>query len=181
MDKFQQIKQLLRLQGEAVSEKPLRIELEPDQDTSMLPKGKKITCLTITPAKTITWFAINPLLLQIDKEDLEKMRAVMGKDFHPEASELFSKYAKLIIKIIALGIINKGGEFPKWMPEFLAKNFTWADLLVFLREITARLGSQSFCSSITMLKNVSPMDEAEMIALQKNQESWIQPNPNLNH
>lgn len=168
------IEQILKAQANAVTEKAVNIPFE-DPNCFMLPKGTKIDTLTIKPLKTGTWFAINPLLLNIGKDDLDKISANKERAFDPEAPELFEKYFDLILKVISMGIHNKSGKYPKWLPEFLKANCTWEDLHVLLNAITYRLGNKSFYNSIMTLASVSPMGEAEMIALQNNQKSWTKP------
>ena len=84
-----------------------------------------------------------------------------------------SKYDKLIMNIICIGIHNKKSDPPAWFRDVLSDNCTWEDTRILLNAILYRIGYNSFYKSIMTLKNMSPMTEAEIIAARKNMESWI--------
>lgn len=169
------IKHIIALESDTVSERVIRIPFE-FSDTGSLPEGKKLDdYITITPLTVRSWFRIKPFLLAIDKEDLAKITSNNGDEFQPELPEIMSKYDQLIMSILSIGLHNKKSEPPGWFRDVLADNCTWEDTRILLNAILYRIGYNSFCKSIMTLKNMSPMTEAEIIAAQKNQESWITP------
>lgn len=159
------IQQLLQMQMDAVLEKPVSYPVTVD-DPSLLPEGKTIDHITITPLKVRTVMEITPKLMLIDKDDLDKITVKKGADFDPSAPEIFNKYHDLILDIICIGIRNKKGDSPAWFKEFLAGNFTWQELHIFLNAIFFRMNSKSFQSSIILAKRMSPIDDRGIIALQ---------------
>lgn len=161
------LRTLLQMQADAITEKPISFPISLDDD-SMVPKGKKVDKITIKPIKTRTVSQLTPLLLQLDKEELNKITANKDKDFNPESVEVFQKYHDLIMQIICIGIHNSKGSPPEWFRELLEANFTWNDLHIFLNAILFRMGNQSFHNSIILTSRMSPMDDRGMIALQKN-------------
>lgn len=82
------------------------------------------------------------------------------------------KYSDIILDIVCLGIHNRSSEPPIWFREVLMDNSTWEDIAILLNAILYRIGYYPFCKSITILRNVSPLGEAEIIAAQKNLQSW---------
>lgn len=82
------------------------------------------------------------------------------------------KYGELLLDIICLGIHNKPSDPPKWFKQALADNSTWEDIRILFNAIIYRIGYHPFCTSITMLRNVSPLRETEIIAARKNLQSW---------
>lgn len=166
------IKTYLHLEAESIVEKPISIPFEFSNKES-IPKGKSVgECIVITPITTRTWFNIKPLLLSIEKGDLDKLIEKEEKLPDVELIELMSKYDKIILEIICSGIHNKKGNMPDWFRQVLLDNCTWEDNYILLNAILFRIGFNPFCKSITTLMNVSPMTEAEIIAAQKNAESW---------
>lgn len=166
------IKEIIRLEADSVTGKAIKIPFE-FSDTSSVPPGKKMgDSIVISPVTVRTWFKLKPLLLQLEKADVEKIIVQEGKDVEPEAPEIMSKYDSLILDIVCLGIHNKKNDPPAWFREVLKDNCTWQDMHVLLNAILFRIGYNPFCKSIMTLKNVSPLDEREIIALSKNQESW---------
>lgn len=102
-------------------------------------------------------------ILMAVQYDLAQMRAVAG---------VMGKYDELIFEVICLGIHNKRGNMPRWFRDVLKDNCTWEDLYVLFNAVTFRLNSNSFFNTITALGVVSPLGEEEIIALQRNSESW---------
>lgn len=167
------IKDVIRLEADTVTEQPVRIPFK-FQDLSSLPEGKKLgDSIVISPITVRTWFKLKPLLLQLDKTDIEKIMVREGQDVDPETPEIMSKYDTLVLDIVCLGIHNKKSDPPAWFREVLKDNSTWQDIHVLLNAVLFRIGYNPFCKSIMTLKNMSPLDEGEIIALSKNQESWI--------
>ncbi len=167
----EQIGQILHLEADSVTERPIRIPFSV-ADKTHLPEGKEVKEIVITPLKVRTWFRIKPLLLKIEKEDLNKITSNEQRAFDSEAPEIFSKYDKLLIDIICIGIHNKNTDQPSWFKDVLIDNCQWQDLHILLNAILFRLGTNPFYRSITQLQRVSPISEAEIIALQKNAASW---------
>lgn len=165
------IKLLQALESDTITEKSIKIPFC-FKNKDSLPKGKKVgDCIVIKPITVRAWFCIRPLLLKIERDDLPKLISNKGK-LSPEFPEIMNKYGDLLIDIVCIGIHNKATEPPIWFREVLMDNSTWQDIGILLNAILFRIGFFPFCKSITTLKSVSPMDEAEMIAAQKNLESW---------
>lgn len=166
------IAHIVSLETDTVTEKPVRIPFD-FPDTASVPEGKSPgDHIMITPLTVRTWFKMKPLLLQIRPEDLEKMLVRQGNGFPAESIEIINRYDNLLLDIICLGIHNQKSEPPQWFREVLKDNSTWEDIGILLNAILFRIGYNPFYRSITMLKNVSPMTEAEIIAAQKNAQSW---------
>ena len=166
------IKQVLQLESESVSCQPVTIPFEFTRLES-LPKGKTVgDSIVINPITVRTWFRIKPLLLYIDKEDGAVL--VVGKDrgFSSRVAELMAKYDEIVFEIICLGIHNKKGDMPAWFREVLKDNCTWEDIYILLNAILYRIGCNPFSRTIIALEAVSPLSEAEIIALQRNSETW---------
>ena len=164
----------LYLEADAVTAKPVIIPFEFDK-TESIPKGKSPgENIVVSPITTRTWFKIKPLLLSIDKSDLEKLIEKEGENKTPTAEliELMAKYDELIFEIVCAGIHNKKGDMPVWFREVLKDNSTWEDIHILLNAIFFRLGFNPFCKSITNTKIVSPMTDAEIIAAHENAKSW---------
>ena len=167
------ITHIFALESDTVTEKAIRIPYE-FTETQALPPGKSAgDHIMITPITVRTWFKIKPLLLQIRQEDLNKILVHPGQNFPAECPEFMNQYDDLLLDIICLGIHNQKSDPPGWFREVLKDNSTWEDLSILLNAILFRLGYNPFYKSITMLKNVSPMTEAEIIAAQNNARSWI--------
>lgn len=166
------IKQIIKSESDVVTSQPVKIPFE-FEDLSSLPKGKQMSDhIVITPIKTCTWFKLKPLLVQINKEDLEKITA-KDEPFKPEIRDIMSKYDMLLLDIVCIGIHNKNSEPPAWFRKVLMDNSTWEDIYILLNAIFFRLFHNPFLKSITLLKNVSPIGEEEIIALQRKREMWM--------
>ncbi|KAA6327390.1 hypothetical protein EZS27_023613 [termite gut metagenome] len=165
------IKYLSQLESSTITEQPVKIPFEFSYKES-IPVGEfEEDYILITPLTVRTWFRIRPMLLQIDKEDLEKMIHKAG-EMNPYLVEVVSKYDELLVDIVCLGIYNKPDEPPEWFKKVIIDNTTFEDIRILLNAIIYRIGYYPFCNSITTLKNVSPWTETEIIAAQKNMESW---------
>lgn len=166
------IKGLSQFESETITEKAISIPFTFENRES-IPEGKEPgDCIVIRPITVRTWFRIRPLILQIEKEDLD--RIIVSKDeVNVDLADLMAKYDELIIDIICIGIHNKKSDPPQWFRDVLVDNTTWDDLRILLNAIIYRIGFFPFCESITMLQNVSPLKtETEIIAAHKNLTSW---------
>lgn len=165
------IQNILRIESDTITEQSVKIPFEFENKTSV-PAGKDVgDCIVIRPITVRTWFKIRPFLLQIDKEDLNKI-IVKADDINIDFSEVMARYDELIVDIVCLGIHNKPSDPPEWFKQVLIDNTTWEDIRILLNAILYRIGYYPFCKSITTLQSVSPIGELEMIAAQKNLESW---------
>lgn len=159
------------MESETVTEQPIKIPFSFDNKDS-IPKGKNVgDSIVIKPIKVSTWFKIRPFLLQIEKEDLDKMVEKPG-EMNVDFVNLMDKYGDMLIDIILLGIHNKPSEPPAWFRKALVDNCTWEDIRILLNAVLFRIGYFPFCNAITTLKNVSPIGEQEIIAAQANLKSW---------
>lgn len=166
------IKQFVQLEADTVTETPLKIPFDFSNKES-LPKGKDPgDTIVISPITVRTWFKLKPLLLSIDSKDYDKVVASENPPPDAELNEIINKYDELLLDILCIGIHNKKSDPPEWFREVLKDNCTWKDIYILLNAILFRIGYNPFCKSITILKNVSPLTEAEIIAAQKNLESW---------
>lgn len=166
------VKQVLQIESNVTTDQPVKIPFEFTR-LDLLPKGKKLgDSIVITPITVRTWFRIKPLLLYIDKQDREILTANKDSGFTSEIADLMAKYDEIIFEIVCLGIHNKRGNMPAWFREVLKDNCTWEDLYVLLNAILFRIGCNPFSRTITALEAVSPLSEEELIALQKNNETW---------
>lgn len=166
------VKQVLQIESNVAAGQPVKIPFEFTR-LDLLPEGKKLgNSIVITPITVRSWFRIKPLLLHIDKQDREILVANKDTGFNNEIADLMAKYDEIIFEIVCLGIHNKRGEMPAWFREVLKDNCTWEDLYVFLNAILFRIGCNPFSRTITALEAVSPLSEEELIALQKNNETW---------
>ena len=166
------IKHYLQFESDTVTEKPVRIPFEFTVRDS-IPKGKDPgEAIVISPITVRTWFKLKPLFMSIDKIDLDKL--IEKEDRTPDADliDIIAKYDALLFDILCIGIHNKKTDPPEWFREVLKDNCTWEDVYVLINAIFFRLGYNPFCNSITTLQSVSPMTEAEIIAAQKNLESY---------
>lgn len=167
------VKQVLQLESESVSCQPVTLPFEFTRLES-LPKGKAVgDNIVITPITVRTWFRIKPLLLYINKEDRAVLIADKEKGFSDRVAELIAKYDEIIFEIVCLGIHNKKGDMPAWFREVLKDNCTWEDIYILLNAILFRIGCNPFSRTIIALEAVSPLSEAEIIALQRNSETWM--------
>ena len=173
-----ELQEILKHQAESIVDLPHKIPFVIN-DSSMLredfPVIKKddqtFTELVIIPAKVVTFLRIYPLIAKIEKEDLEKITVTPERPFDEAAPEIMVKYTDVIIEIICIGLHNRRGEYPEYMPDFIRENCAFRDLHVILNAILFRLGTMAFIDSTTILMKVGPGAE-EMIALQKNLTSW---------
>nr|DAZ05538.1 MAG TPA: hypothetical protein [Caudoviricetes sp.] len=165
------IKNLLRLESASITEQPVTIPFDFDNKDA-IPAGKDVgNSIVIRPITVRTWFRLRPLLLEIDQEDLDKM-IVKADEITCEFPALMNKYGELLIDIVCLGIHNKPTSPPDWFRQVLMDNSTWEDIRILLNAILFRIGYFPFCTSITMLRNVSPLGETEIIAARRNLQSW---------
>lgn len=165
------IKLLQQLESDTITEKALKIPFN-FSNRERLPDGKDPgDSIVIRPITVRTWFCIRPLLMKIDKEDLSRLISRAG-EINENVVEIIDKYGELLLDIVCIGIHNKPSDPPSWFRDVLMDNSTWQDIHVLLNAILYRIGFFPFCKSITTLRSVSPMDEAEMIAARKNLESW---------
>ncbi|MEQ3162109.1 hypothetical protein AAA214_03025 [Parabacteroides goldsteinii] len=166
------VKQVLQIESNVVTDQPVKIPFEFIR-LDLLPEGKKLgDSIVITPLTVRSWFRIKPLLLYIDKQDREILTANKDTGFKNEIADLMAKYDEIIFEIVCLGIHNKRGNMPAWFREVLKDNCTWEDIYILLNAILFRIGCNPFSRTITALEAVSPLDEEELIALQKNNETW---------
>ena len=166
------VKQVLQIESNVATDQPVKIPFEFTR-LDLLPEGKKLgDSIVITPITVRTWFRIKPLLLYIDKQDREILTANEDSGFTSGIADLMAKYDEIIFEIVCLGIHNKRGNMPAWFREVLKDNCTWEDLYVLLNAILFRIGCNPFSRTITALEAVSPLSEEELIALQKNNETW---------
>lgn len=166
------IKTILKIESDTITDVPVIIPFEFSNKES-IPKGKDPgDKIVISPITVRTWFRIKPCILSIEKDDFDKLIEKENKTPEEELIEIISKYDEILFEIICLGIHNKKSDPPVWFRETLKDNCTWQDIYVLLNAVLFRIGYNPFCNSITMLKNVSPLTEAEIIAAQKNLESW---------
>lgn len=166
------VKQVLQIESNVVTDQPVKIPFEFTR-LDLLPKGKKLgDSIVITPLTIRTWFRIKPLLLYIDKQNREILMANKDTGFNNEIADLMAKYDEIIFEIVCLGIHNKRGNMPAWFREVLKDNCTWEDIYILLNAILFRIGCNPFSRTITALEAVSPLSEEELIALQKNNETW---------
>ncbi|WP_455787005.1 hypothetical protein [Parabacteroides goldsteinii] len=166
------VKQVLQIESNVVTDQPVKIPFEFTR-LDLLPEGKKLgDSIVITPLTIRTWFRIKPLLLHIDKQDREILTANKDTGFNNEIADLMAKYDEIIFEIVCLGIHNKRGNMPAWFREVLKDNCTWEDIYILLNAILFRIGCNPFSRTIIALEAVSPLSEEELIALQKNNESW---------
>ena len=166
------IKHYLHLESDTVTEKAIKIDFE-FSDRGSIPKGKDPgDTIVISPITVRTWFKLKPLILSIEKNDLDKLIEKEGRTPDSELIEIIAKYDGMLFEILCIGIHNKKSDPPEWFKETLKDNCTWEDVYVLLNAILFRLGYNPFINSIMTLRSVSPMTEAEIIAAQRNLESW---------
>ncbi len=171
LDKFMSIKNLFKLESTSITEQPVKIPFDFSERKS-IPAGKEVgDSIVIRPITVRTWFKLRPLLLEIEPADLDKM-IVKSDEPTSDFPVMMDKYGELLLDIVCLGIHNKPSEPPAWFRNVLIDNSTWEDIRILLNAIFFRIGYFPFCDSITMLQNVSPLGETEIIAAQKNLQSW---------
>lgn len=168
------VKQVIQIENDTATNTPVTIPFEFKPET--IPAGKRVgDSIVITPLTVRTEFRIRPLLLYIDKQDREALTANKDSNFSNAVADLMAKYDELIFEIVCLGIHNKKGNMPDWFREALKDNCTWEDIYVLLNAILFRIGCNPFSRSIIALEAVSPLSEEEIIALQRNNETWKKP------
>lgn len=167
-----EINNYLHLESDTVTESSIKIPFDFDVRDSIPPGKDPGDSIVISPITVRTWFKLKPLMLSIEKADFDKL--VNKEDPLPEAeiTEVMDKHDETILDIVCLGIHNKKSDPPAWFREVLKDNCTWKDIYILLNAILFRIGYNPFCKSITIVKSVSPLTEAEIIAAQKNLESW---------
>ncbi len=166
------VKQLLLLESETITDKSIQIPFDFSTKES-IPKGKDPgSMIVISPITVRTWFKLKPLILSIESEDFDTLIDKEEKAPESELTALISKYDNLLFDIICIGIHNKKSDPPEWFREVLKDNCTWMDVYILLNAILFRVGYNPFYNSITTLMNVSPMTKLEIIAAQRNLESW---------
>lgn len=166
------VRTVTKIESDSVTNKPVIIPFDFSNKNS-LPEGKNVgDRIVITPITVRTWFRIKPLLLLIDQKDLEAIKVRKDATFDGMVAKLMTKYDELIFEIICLGIHNKKGDMPAWFRDVLQDNCTWQDLYILLNSILYRIGCNPFSNTIIALEAVSPLSEEEIIALQKNRETW---------
>lgn len=159
------------MESETVTEQPIKIPFSFDNKDA-IPAGKNVgDCIVIKPITVRTWFKIRPFLLNIEKEDIDRMVEKPG-EMNTDFVDVINKYGDMLIDIILLGIHNKPSEPPAWFRQVLVDNCTWEDIRILLNAVLFRIGYFPFCNAITTLRNVSPLREQEIIAAQKNLKSW---------
>ena len=169
------INSFLQFESETVSETSIKIPFN-FSNTDSVPKGKDVgDSIVISPITVRTWFKLKPLILLITKNDFDRLIESENRTPDADLIDIISKYDNLLIEIMCIGIHNKKSNPPEWFKEVLKDNCTWEDIYVIINAIFFRIGYNPFCKSITMLKNVSPLTEAEIIAAQNNLESWTNP------
>lgn len=164
------INKMLRQEADEAIDSVINIPFE----FKNVPEGKDAgDYITITPLTVRNWFKLKPLLILIERDDINKMIASKDHEFGDEQRDLIMKYDSLLFEIICIGIHNKCGDMPKWFREVLLDSCTWEDIYILLNAILFRIGASSFFNSIIALKAVSPLEEEEIIALQENKKKWI--------
>lgn len=162
----------LHLEADAITENPVIIPFAYDNITPV-PEGEELgNTITIAPMTVETWFRLKPLIAEISPEDYNNLLNRPNAIPDMELINLLDKYDSILMQIVFIGIHNKPGEMSDWRKQALISNFSWQDIHILLNAVLFRIGHQSFYKSITTLRNVSPWSEAEIIAAQKNLESW---------
>lgn len=171
--KSMSVKQVIKLESETVTGQPVKIPFE-FSDRSSIPKDKDPgDSIVIKPITVRTWERLKPLLALIEQEDKDRIVALQDSVLNSDVESLMSKYDSVLFEIVCIGIHNKKGDMPGWFKEVLKDNCTWEDIYILLNAIFFRLLVNPFSNSITLCKNVSPISEAEIIALQKNSQTWL--------
>lgn len=166
------VKQVIIQESNTVSNQSVSIPFDFTNKES-LPEGKNVgNSIVITPITVRSWFKMKPYFVHVDKEDIDKLVLKQGVEFDSEIRDVINKYDSLLFEIVCIGIHNKKGDMPGWFKNVLMDNCTWEDIGILLNAIIYHIGTTAFMNSITALKNVSPLDEEEIIALQQNKEKW---------
>lgn len=168
------VRQVLRIEGDVVTDRPVTIPF--DFDPATIPTGKTAgDSIVITPIKVRTWDRLKPLLISIDKKDREALAVNKDVVFNDALAGIMAKYDDILFEMVCIGIHNKSGDMPAWFREVLRQNCTWEDIYILLNAILFRIGCNPFSRTIIALEAVSPLGEEEMIALQRNHETWTYP------
>ena len=163
------VKLVLQQEANSAIDNPVHIPFE----FKNVPDGKEVgDTIIVRPATVRTWFKLKPLLVLIEREHLSKIVSVGESSFSDETRDIMCKYDDLIFEIVCIGIHNETGDMPEWYKDVLRDSCTWEDILILFNAIVYRLGTTSFLNTITAALAVSPLGEEEIIALQKNKESW---------
>lgn len=159
-------------QIDAILEKPFVIDFEIEHRW-MVPfwKWRKMKKITIRPMTVETYFKILPLVVQFEDDDLGKITE--ARTTTPDVVKVMKKYSELVVNIVFIGLWNRPGMMPRWFRKFLMSNCTMEDYHIFLSAILYRMGVRSFYQSIMLEKRMSPMEQKEIIALQKNVETYL--------
>lgn len=168
------IQALLHLESETITCRPITIPFDFANKDSV-PKGKEVgDSIVVAPTTLRTWIRLKPLLMSIDKDDFNKLiEKPDQRTPDAELVELMAKYDELLLDIVHIGIHNKKSEPPGWFRDVLKDNCTWKDVYILLNAVLFRIGFNPFCNSITTItRDVSPIDEAGIIAAQKNLDSY---------
>ncbi len=167
------VKFQIQLEADAVTESTVTIPFDFHDRSSLPPDQVLEDNIVINPITVRTYFKLKPLLLKIDKDDFNTV-VEMKDDIRPDSKlvEIMDRYDSLFMDIICIGLHNQKSNPPAWFREMLVDNCIWKDIYILLNAILYRIGYNPFCKSITTLRSVSPLTEAELIAAQKNLESW---------
>lgn len=165
------INNFLHIESDVITENPVNIPFE-WAIRDHIPADEKPGSIVIKPLTVRTWFRIKPLILEINHDDYKKIVHSEYQIPDMEIMQLLEKYDSVLMEILFLGIHNQPGEMSEWYKNALIDNCTWKDIHILLNAILFRIGQQSFSKSIITVRNVSPMTELELIAAQKNLESW---------
>ena len=93
--KFMSIKNLFQQESESVTGQPVKIPFDFTNRDS-IPEGKNPgDCIVIKPITVRTWFKIRPLLLEIEKEDIDRMIVKKG-ELPEDFPKIIDKYLSLI-------------------------------------------------------------------------------------
>lgn len=167
------ITNFLHLEADAIAENPVRIPFKWDFKDNIPPNVDLGDELIINPITVQTWFRIKPLIMDIERNDFDNLiQKPVSSIPDIELINLIGKYDTTLLQIIFLGLHNQPGELEDWKKKALADNCTWSDIFILANAVLFRIGQQSFRKSITVLQNVSPLTEPEIIAAQSNLESW---------
>lgn len=163
---------MIQLESEAAIGEDIIIPFE-FNDLSSLPEGKDIDgSITIRPITVRTWFKLKPYLISFDNEDLEKIIQKKDSYFDSDVQVIMAKYDNLIFDIVCIGINNRKKNMDDWYKEVLKDNCTWKDIYILFNAIFFRLNFNPFFNTIILSRSVSLLSEEEIIALQKNKETW---------
>ena len=93
------IKNLLQQESDSVTEQPVRIPFDFSNRDS-IPNGKDPgNSIVIKPITVRTWFRIRPLLLEIEKEDIDRLIVKKG-ELPEDFPKIMDKYGELLLDIV---------------------------------------------------------------------------------